>query len=582
MNASFHLRLIHFNDLHGRLADFHPDGVRPVFSRMAGFIREAREEAAGRPDMGVLVLAGGDELVGSPFAELAGVRPAQFRCHPAYAVYSAAGVDACVVGNHDLDWGLDMLARAADQDARFPLLSANLQPGPGASFVDLHPATILRVNGLRVGVIGLTTPGEIKHVVPGEFEIGDPLAAGVAAVAALQACCDVLVLLSHLGHSAADGDGVMGGAGLDAGDAEVARALPAGAVSVIVGSHTHTILNRDGLDPANLVNGALLVQAGSFGQYIGDVLIQVTGPGGRARTGSGQALSARLWPVEDLPVDREFDSKYVRPIIEMIQGRLAEPLGVVSPHQDLDPGQMRQQLAAEESALANFVADALAVASRAAGYPVDFALVDASAVCDGLPSEGPITFADVFRLSPYADSIVLFTLPSADLQALLDDNARRVDLPGEAHDERGFLHFSREVRYRIAEEAPIGEQETPGAGEPPAEGEGRRRLDDRRRGDVTVRRNSLCAVDISLAGAAIAQVAQRSTPVLVAGSSFVRQFALNWERRARQVGWTVFDLAALPQQATPLAVREALVAYVWQMGGVTEAGGLRRDGRVRF
>lgn len=40
-------------------------------------------------------------------------------------------------------------------------------------------------------------------------------------------------------------------------------------------------------------------------------------------------------------------------------------------------------------------------------------------------------------------------LTGRDLQLLLMDNAQRVEFPGEPHTERGFLHFSREVRYRI-------------------------------------------------------------------------------------------------------------------------------------
>ena len=49
---SFHLRLLHFNDLHGRLADVSEHAGTPVFSRLAGHIKRAREECAGNRTTG--------------------------------------------------------------------------------------------------------------------------------------------------------------------------------------------------------------------------------------------------------------------------------------------------------------------------------------------------------------------------------------------------------------------------------------------------------------------------------------------------------------------------------------------------
>ena len=92
-DGRFRLRLLHFNDLHGRLADVSEHASTPVFSRLAGHINRARENCAGRPDNGLLVFSGGDDLIGSPFAELMSCRPSVFHCHPAYRLYTAAGVN---------------------------------------------------------------------------------------------------------------------------------------------------------------------------------------------------------------------------------------------------------------------------------------------------------------------------------------------------------------------------------------------------------------------------------------------------------------------------------------------------------
>jgi 2',3'-cyclic-nucleotide 2'-phosphodiesterase (5'-nucleotidase family) len=351
---------------------------------------------------------------------------------------------------------------------------------------------------------------------------------------------DLIVVLSHLGCSAADPIPLPGALR----DVELASRLPEGAVQLIVGGHTHTILNERGLDPANLINGAAIVQAGSHAQYIGDVHIEVT-PAGACVT------AARLVPVDALPVDEAFDAAHVLPLARRVQALLQEPVGVSAQDPDLDPACARGAFAARESALANFVADALAARCRSAGLPVDLAMVDAPTLCDGLPQASPLTFGDLFRLSCYADSVVLIRLPVDDLQAFLDDNARRLDALDEPHEERGFVQFSRELRYRIPADA----------------------------GGHAERR----AIDITLNAEPLAQLlGRRREPLLIATTSFYRQFALPWELRARTRGLNILDSTSLAQLVTSLGVRDELVAFVRRAGGVTPAGGLLRDGRLRL
>lgn len=552
----FHLRLLHFNDLHGYLADVSGSDIRPIFSRIAGHIRRVRVGCAGRPDAGVLVFSGGDDLAGTAFTDLMGCRPASFRCHPAFRLYSTAGVDAGAVGNHDLDWGLGMLALSARHDATFPLLSANLLASAGSEPAGIYPAALFVVKGVRVGVIGLTTSAEIKDVLPGEFALVDPITVARNLLPAFRPLCDVLIVLSHLGHSLDDPAAVVAGAG----DVELAAGLPHGIVHLIIGGHTHSVLhdrpggNESGLGVVHCVNGIPIVQAGAQGRYLGEVIVDVT-PTGVAVT------KARLHHVESLEEDVEFEATHVRSLAAQVRRALREPLGIVATHPDLDRVCVREAFARKESALANFIADALVARCRTAGFPVDFAMVDASSMCDGLPQGGVLTFGDLFRLAPYGDSIVLCRLTSEQVQALLDDNARRAELPGcpgEGREERGFVQFSREVRYRIAG-GPI--------------------------------REHMHAVDATINGVSLEQLLSAHTgPFLVACSSFVRQSASRWERRAAEERGAqsdtalhaIFDLHALPVEQTGLALREELVAYAREMGGITEEAGLVCDARVNI
>jgi hypothetical protein len=163
-------------------------------------------------------------------------------------------------------------------------------------------------------------------------------------------------------------------------------------------------------------------------------------------TPAGAAVTeARLHPVAALADDAAFEMMHVQPLTKQVQRLLCEPIGAAARWTG-------DGAAAAKTELPRFVANALAARCRAAGFAVDFALVDASSVCAGLPTDRPLTFGDLFRLAPYADSIVLRRFLPAQLRAFLADNALRYNPTGwpvAEGEERGFVHFSREVRCRV-------------------------------------------------------------------------------------------------------------------------------------
>ena len=168
------LKLLHFNDLHGHLASFAAGGQVPVFSRIASWLRTIRLRHREDGHVVVLAVSGGDEIGGAIFDELLGESPESYRVHAAYRLYSQLGIDAGVLGNHDFDKGPSLLAHAIHQDARFPLLAANVagcasddpiaspeRPGVPGTGCMCSPAALFVVKGLRVGFIGqgvATTP----------------------------------------------------------------------------------------------------------------------------------------------------------------------------------------------------------------------------------------------------------------------------------------------------------------------------------------------------------------------------------------------------------------------------------------
>jgi len=137
-------------------------------------------------------------------------------------------------------------------------------------------------------------------------------------------------------------------------------------------------------------------------------------------------------------------------------------------------------------------------------------------------------------------------LTGAQLEQLVVDNALRCDRADYPHTERGFLHFSHELRYTLT----LGET-----------------------------RSEARAEDIRFQGQPLADLHNRT--FLVASSNFARKPAAAWE------GFVAHDLALmrlhdLPHLDTNLFLRKELVAYITDNGGVTEEGGAKRDGRVEI
>ncbi|NOX60540.1 MAG: bifunctional metallophosphatase/5'-nucleotidase [Chloroflexi bacterium] len=530
-NEPGRVKVLHINDLHGHICRLSPGGETPVFSKIVGHIRATRRQYEQDPNVAVLAMSAGDDLVGFVFDELLGDDESDFQMHVGYHLYSAGGMDVAALGNHDLDMGAAALARSIRHDARFPLLSANLVANPPLDGL-YFPAALFVSKGIRVGVIGLTTPGQIRQLLDANIHVASPIQVVHNLLPALQPLCDVIIILSHLGYSLQSRTASV----RDAGDVELARTLPRGAVHLIVGGHTHHALNEQGLSLDNIVNGIPIVQAGTLGQYVGEVDITVTE--------QPAVTHVRLNRTPYLPTDETFEREYVRPIAELAMPILMRDLGRTADHPDLSTDYVRNYFARGESAFANFMADALVERARVHGYAADLAFVDASTARIGVPVGETLTFGDWFNVMPFADTLRLYWLTGAQLKQLVEDNARRVDRPGEPHTERGFLHFSRQLRYTII----LGET-----------------------------RSDARAVDIRFQGRPIDELLDRS--FLAVCSSFIREPAAAWENRmARR--FPLMQLRDLTHLDTGLFLRDEMVFYIQERGGVTEEAGARRDGRV--
>ncbi|MFL5347219.1 MAG: bifunctional metallophosphatase/5'-nucleotidase [Hyalangium sp.] len=143
-----------------------------------------------------LVLATGDHWNGPAISSF-------FLGTPTADVMSRMGYAASALGNHELDFGREQFLKNAN-NGRFPFLAANLKVKDAsvAKGMDLPAFKVFDRKGLKVGVVGLTSPKTITSAMAGRAEgldlVGTEDALASAIPEARKAGADVVVVVADM------------------------------------------------------------------------------------------------------------------------------------------------------------------------------------------------------------------------------------------------------------------------------------------------------------------------------------------------------------------------------------------------
>lgn len=572
------LRVLHINDMHNHLTEMH--GKRGDTHRYSQIVKAVKEKrAAAAENEIVLFVSGGDDHTGSVFDELVGWSPEEFVADPGYRANSAAGVDIAVLGNHEFDRGAELLKLGIQKDASFPVLSANVS---GSRHLtrdeDYVAAAVAEIKGLRVGFLGLTTAVDTRVGQPEDpdLSVGSPVEAARNLIPALSEISDVIVILSHCGYG--DNQHKSGKAAtsrkIGEGDFSIARTV--GPMTdkpvVLIGGHSHTTLNEHGLNPDNIVEGVLITQANAHGKFLGEVAMSVAAENGRKgwfssvglhatkkrdqRVASDDPKFASLEQPEDY--DQAFEAEVIEPLVEALDGKLNEVIGEVSDDAGLTTAETYADRYVGEVALANYMNDALVEISESfPGGKVDLALFNATGVSAGV-AKGPLTFRAWYDVMPYADAVHVAEMTGAEIKAMLENNAKRLLRPEEAENvdmagfvSRGFLHFSKGVRYEIKLGASASEA---------------------------------TAQNITIDGKPVNSVLDKT--FRVAFNTYIALGAFGETWNGKTIGGDVpgdiasMDVRTLPFDHTGLVYRNEIISHIRKTGAISKAAGAVKDGRL--
>lgn len=299
------LKILATSDLHANLLSYDYAKNKPLFGQgLAQAASLIAAERAANPD--AVLLDNGDFLQGTALADMAFERRSS-RMHPVIAAMNAIGYDAAALGNHEFNFGLDLLGKAIE-DARFPVLSANVLTkrgeAPERDATYARPFTIIeralpdqsgRKHRVKIGVIGLT-PAEIlqwdrRHLI-GRLDARPMVEAARAWVPILRnAGADVVICLAHTGIP-------QGWAHEE--ECHAATLARIDGIDALIAGHTHRVFpfHDTNPDPQIIPNegtiaGKPVVQPGFNGSTLGviDMTLHKTPSGWAVASARSKAIS---------------------------------------------------------------------------------------------------------------------------------------------------------------------------------------------------------------------------------------------------------------------------------------------------
>ena len=390
-------------DLHGNInpIDYYtnkPDNRG--LAKVATLIKRIRKE---HPN--VLLVDSGDTIQGSPLESFHS-RKNNKPPDPMMLVMSSLNYDAMAVGNHEYNFGLKVLEKARNE-AKFPWLSANTYE-TATKKPHYKPYIVKEVGGVRVGILGFTTPGVPHWDNPPNYaglEFHEPVAEARKWVPILrqQERVDVVVVAMHMGLGEDLRTGEVNPGQIPHENEAIAIAKEVPGIDVIFMGHTH----RD--VPSMYINGVLLTQANHWGRHLAraDLYLQKASTGWRV-----YAKSARTIPADDRVEPDPEVVKLAEPYDRETQEWLAKEIG-----------QSAEELTAREARFRDTaILDLIQKVQLEAGK-ADVSMV-ASFNSEARIAKGPVTVRDIAGLYVYENTLAVLEVTGQQLKDALEHSAK--------------------------------------------------------------------------------------------------------------------------------------------------------------
>jgi 2',3'-cyclic-nucleotide 2'-phosphodiesterase (5'-nucleotidase family) len=312
-------------------------------------------------------------------------------------LYNVLGTDLAVFGNHEFDFGDDVL-KARMNESKFPWLVGNLTGPDGKLFHTAIATTMKEFGGLKFGFFGLLTP-ETGHLSSPskDLKFEDEVAAATRLVKQLKdQGADVVVALTHINI---------------AQDRELAKRVKG--IDLILGGHDH--------EPITWYEGTTLIhKAGYDAHWLAVVDLQVNKRAQQSGPPRVEVVHGwKMVPIVGIQPDAE-----IAAIVKKHTDKLDAELNVKIGTSTTAMSSKRDDVRTKETAMGNLISDAI---REAVGG--DVGLTNGGGIRGDKTYDAGVTLTrkDILGELPFGNKTVLLELKGSDLKEAMETSVGRVE-----------------------------------------------------------------------------------------------------------------------------------------------------------
>ena len=374
--------VLHTNDVHGAIENY---------AKVAILADQYAAEGAY-----VLVLDAGDFSQGDSTVSLS-------EGATAIELMNMVGYDAVALGNHEFDYGYEVLKKNMES-ANFPVLAANVKYNGELAFDDA--AVFTTPGGTKIGVFGLDTPETATKAHPGKiagvtFAGGEEMyqiAQDMVTMLREEEGCNYVICIGHLGID--DETAVTANRSIDL----LAKVT---GIDVFIDGHSHSteeeIAEKTNAD--RKVGDTVVTSTGTKLENIGVVTIK------------DSTITTECVPTEgiEVPADNEIAARAAA-----IAAEVEAEYGTVFAKTEVTlNGEKAPGNRTEETNLGDLITDALVWKSDLEGEAVDGAITNGGGIRATIEA-GDITKKDINTVLPFGNTLSIIKISGSELLEVLE------------------------------------------------------------------------------------------------------------------------------------------------------------------
>ena len=443
--VDFWLTILHNDDSESQLIDAGPGledfGGVARFATLAQKLRiEAQSDSSLRTKRGVIVLNAGDNIFSG--AELNASIEKGIPFYETIAM-ERIGYDVSALGNHDFDFGPDILAEFISGFRSLPFVSANLDfhndPALNALARDgrLARSVVLNVRGEKVGVIGAITPRLRIISSPRNVIVDSDLVGSIQSeVSSLQEQgAKIIIMLTHIGSLAEDQALISALHGVDvvvSAASESTNELQANPADLLIPGDVafapYPLIAHD----KNGTAVPIVSTTGNY-RYIGQLTVAFDSDGNLIKIDTQHTHPFRVAGGNEpdaVQPDPTLEKKVVQPLKAAVAALASNVIAI----SEVDLNGIQSDVRTVETNEGNLVADSVFSEARrlAASFGTpspDLAIINGGAIRnDSVIPAGGITELDTFEIVPFPNLLAIVPkIPASQLKEILENAVSQVD-----------------------------------------------------------------------------------------------------------------------------------------------------------